>query len=269
MKLPLWLIGLLFVGYSVWAVNFWHCRQCGCCDGESTEQSKQATTGVPLFQWNADHPVADAKFPDWKKNFLATGGQGDTLVITGLYREGEANGDQLAFARANAIKSMLLPEMPSNRIQVHAKQSNDGKTEADGPLQAAEFTWLKLKMQEDKVTIITTEDEKSATFLFPYNSTQRIQDKGVDDFLKKMVANNKDKKSSFSLVGHTDNSGDDAYNLKLGKARAESVADVLKANGIDPSRIQVSSKGEAEPAADNNTEEGQRQNRRVVLTVNN
>jgi outer membrane protein OmpA-like peptidoglycan-associated protein len=268
MRLPLWLIALLFVGYSIWAVRTWSCHMCDCC-GEATEQvAQKQTTGVPLFLWNADEPVPDDKFPEWKTNFLKEGGQGDTLVITGWYREGEPNGEALASARAEAIKAKLDPQLPASRVLVTTpKMVDDGLVKDGDPMESAGFEWRKLVLKEEIVTII--ESDNDVTFLFPFNSTQRIQDEGVDTYMKTLVEKHKDSKATFVVVGHTDNIGGDASNLKLGQARAEAIASLLKSNGIAADRIEVSSKGESEPVADNATEDGQRQNRRVVLTVNN
>jgi len=70
---------------------------------------------------------------------------------------------------------------------------------------------------------------------------------------------------SIMIEGHTDSSGDDAYNLELSERRAQAVLDYLAANGIDPSRLASVGKGETEPAASNDTPQGQAQNRRVVI----
>ena len=68
-----------------------------------------------------------------------------------------------------------------------------------------------------------------------------------------------------TVVGHTDSSGADAYNLKLSERRARTVASYLEAKGIATGRLAASGAGESEPIADNKTKEGRAQNRRVVL----
>ncbi len=67
------------------------------------------------------------------------------------------------------------------------------------------------------------------------------------------------------IEGHTDNMGDDDFNLDLARERAFSVRTALVARGIAGSRITTSSRGEASPIADNNTAEGRRKNRRVEV----
>lgn len=94
MKIPLWLIALLLVGYTIWCANFWHSYQVRhCCGDDAALAAGAQSSGVPLFKWNTDKPVEDANFAAWKKSLLAKGGQGDTLAITGYYRSGEADGE--------------------------------------------------------------------------------------------------------------------------------------------------------------------------------
>ena len=67
-----------------------------------------------------------------------------------------------------------------------------------------------------------------------------------------------------TIIGHTDSKGTDAYNMALGMRRAIAVRDKLLEFGLDPSRILgVESRGESEPIATNDTEEGRFENRRI------
>lgn len=60
------------------------------------------------------------------------------------------------------------------------------------------------------------------------------------------------------VVGHTDTSGTDEYNIALSERRAQTVADYLSRLGSDPARLQVVPKGETEP-----TGQGDARDRRV------
>ena len=69
---------------------------------------------------------------------------------------------------------------------------------------------------------------------------------------------------NIKVIGHTSADGDDAANLKLSKARAAAVKELLaKEFNVDAGRISVDGKGESSPVADNKTKEGKEQNRRV------
>jgi outer membrane protein OmpA-like peptidoglycan-associated protein len=70
-----------------------------------------------------------------------------------------------------------------------------------------------------------------------------------------------------SITGHTDAVGSDAYNQALGYRRAQSVLHYFENEGMTATKSQIESKGEKEPAEDNNTAAGRANNRRTVVTI--
>jgi len=73
--------------------------------------------------------------------------------------------------------------------------------------------------------------------------------------------------ADIDVIGHTDSKGSEEYNLALSQRRAMAVSDYLVANGISAEIIDVSGKGELEPVASNDTDEGRAKNRRVEIHV--
>jgi outer membrane protein OmpA-like peptidoglycan-associated protein len=78
---------------------------------------------------------------------------------------------------------------------------------------------------------------------------------------------NKYPNTNIEIQGHTDPRGSDEYNMGLSERRANAVADYLKANGIQGSRITTMGFGESAPAYPNDTDEGMAQNRRVEFLI--
>jgi OOP family OmpA-OmpF porin len=72
------------------------------------------------------------------------------------------------------------------------------------------------------------------------------------------------------IEGHSDASGDKAYNEKLSALRAAQVKQILiNQFGIAPSRLTTESYGESRPVASNDTRKGREANRRVTATITN
>lgn len=69
------------------------------------------------------------------------------------------------------------------------------------------------------------------------------------------------------IIGHTDSDGDNEANRILSKARAEKVRQYLIENGVSPSRVKATGKGESQPVTENNTAEGRAMNRRVEVKL--
>jgi len=78
---------------------------------------------------------------------------------------------------------------------------------------------------------------------------------------------NQDTRSTVTIVGHTDSVGSDAYNMDLSLRRARSVEGELAYLGVDRGRLYTEGRGERQPRADNSTEYGRRQNRRVEIFI--
>jgi OOP family OmpA-OmpF porin len=71
------------------------------------------------------------------------------------------------------------------------------------------------------------------------------------------------------IEGHTDSIGSDQYNMGLSDRRARSVKNHLVMKGIDGSRLTTKGFGETDPVAENSTDEGRAQNRRVDFEITN
>jgi OmpA-OmpF porin, OOP family len=101
---------------------------------------------------------------------------------------------------------------------------------------------------------------------FEFNSAKLTRDaRIVLDRVVDAMKNQPDLR--LEIVGHTDSVGTDAYNRKLSLARADSVREFLVDRGIARDRLQTAGKGKTQPIADNETEEGRAQNRRVEFSV--
>ena len=87
--------------------------------------------------------------------------------------------------------------------------------------------------------------------------------------LDKLAATmNEYNQNTVTIAGHTDSVGNPSYNMNLSRDRANSVRNYLVNRGVAGNRINVVAYGQTRPIADNNSDYGRQQNRRVELTVN-
>jgi len=78
---------------------------------------------------------------------------------------------------------------------------------------------------------------------------------------------NKYEDTNILLEGHTDSTGSEEYNLDLSKKRAQSVANYLATQNVNPTRFTMMGYGESQPIVSNETVEGRAQNRRVEVAI--
>jgi len=70
-----------------------------------------------------------------------------------------------------------------------------------------------------------------------------------------------------ALEGYTDSTGDPSANKKLSLDRADAVKDIMVKDGIAESRVTAEGRGDENPVASNDTEQGRAMNRRLELVV--
>jgi outer membrane protein OmpA-like peptidoglycan-associated protein len=69
------------------------------------------------------------------------------------------------------------------------------------------------------------------------------------------------------IVGHTDSVGTRSYNESLSQRRSRAAAEFLAGRGVNRDRLATEGRGETEPVADNGTDAGRQQNRRVEVAI--
>ncbi len=201
------------------------------------------------------------------------------LNIKGLYMEEEVNNSaftNLGEARANDVKNYLLSMgYDSARMGISGELVNNLTVKDSLLLGPVDYSLSKLPTG-DAAEARERELDSLATYLranplilkfatgastINLNATQREK-------VSKMVRYMDARPSSELLsVGHTDNTGSRATNIKISADRAAFAKSYLVENGIAGSRIESLGKGPDEPIASNDTEEGKATNRRVVVTL--
>ncbi|MED5432371.1 MAG: OmpA family protein [Pseudomonadota bacterium] len=105
-----------------------------------------------------------------------------------------------------------------------------------------------------------------ATFEFDSAALKNEGKAQLDEIARKVVRLGS-RVESIHVDGHTDSVGADDYNMDLSLRRARSVTDYLVSRGVDADKIETRGHGETQPIADNSTDTGRQQNRRVEIRV--
>jgi len=156
-----------------------------------------------------------------------------------------------------------------NQVQI-AKVEKDSQAGIAEAKSSADAAMAKAgdaeKAAKGKLVYTLTVSNDKVQFPFAKSELSDEAKALIDDEIGPLVQKNAGV--WFEIEGHTDATGDEAYNLLLGEERAMAVRDYLaKAHSIALSRLEVISYGEGEPVADNTTRDGRAQNRRVVIRV--
>ena len=157
----------------------------------------------------------------------------------------------------------------SNEVRIDDvdKQAQAGISDAKGSAQTA----LKRATEAEKAAkgkLIYTVTLSNDKVTFPVNRAAVSPDARslVDEAIAQLKAENRGV--YFEIEGHTDSSGSEAYNEKLGLDRATAVRNYMHDQmGIALNRMEVISYGETKPIVDNKPRDHRAQNRRVVINV--
>jgi peptidoglycan-associated lipoprotein len=130
--------------------------------------------------------------------------------------------------------------------------------------QAMERATLADKLASGAVdyTVVSTHDARFAFDDFRLDSEAMTV---LDDMVSRMASR---PRTVIEIRGYADASGEDRYNYRLGRERAEAVERYLVTrHSVPPSKIALMSFGEEDPVSDNSSEDGRAQNRRVTARV--
>lgn len=185
---------------------------------------------------------------------------------------------QAATGEAEARRAKLGEAREQSRLDARTREADAARADADATRLAAAGAAAQAAIQAD--------DMQSQIAALQAKTTERgivltlgdvLFTSGRAD-LKPGAASNLDRLVGFlnqnpgrsvEIEGHTDNVGSDDSNLGLSQRRADAVKSFLVRQGIDTGRIAASGKGELQPVADNESESGRQQNRRVEVIIDN
>ena len=165
-----------------------------------------------------------------------------------------------------AEKARALAEASKRELELKAKEAAQARAQTGRALAEARVLQDELEslkaQQTDRGLVLTL----NGGVLF--DTDQATLKPGAEVTLDRLAAFLAEHPERNLMVeGHTDSTGDKAYNMALSERRADAVRDALIARNVQPVRIEAVGLGENYPLATNDSSAGRQLNRRVEIVI--
>lgn len=175
-------------------------------------------------------------------------------------------GEEVSKSSAATEKRINDVESQVEATQTKVKAHDTKLAELDNATrQALERAQQAGKLAEGKFVYSLVLSDDAAKFPVNQHELSKEAMDALNAFAERLKGENKNV--YLEIQGHTDATGSDSYNIKLGEARAEAVRRYLNKQGVALNRMSTISYGKAEPVESNKTKDGRSKNRRVVVVV--
>ncbi|WP_440224346.1 OmpA family protein [Dokdonella sp. MW10] len=197
-----------------------------------------------------------------------------TAEANGLARYAETRGKELGIERDRLLVDVRAREAADARLA-----ANSALATAESERRAAELARAdalaarsELETMRSKLTELETKQTERGLVvtlgdvLFEVNRSE-LKPGAARSLDQLAAALREDPQASVSIEGHTDSTGNHAYNIDLSARRANTVRNYLVSQGIPDARLRTRGLGPDYPVASNGNEAGRQQNRRVEVIV--
>ncbi len=286
LAIPLVLVG--FLGWTQFSSYTYVCKFLNQCEPAPTvvetpllglnENGKMALEGFDQFSFKENESKPDLS--DNNKKFLdevvayMKANPDYKLRLTGNYLPGEKNKDlfnNMGESRAAAIRDLLVAKgISADRFDLKGNQLAAGAS-LDQPVSFDAIIPAPKEEGKEEIEYATAKQTfDDMVYYFDFGKADFNPDEPFKRYKEQVTAYLKDeanKGKKIQVIGHTDNIGSDAANMKLGASRAAVVKKFLTTDGVPANKVSSSSKGESQPAGPNDTEEQRQLNRRVNVKI--
>jgi peptidoglycan-associated lipoprotein len=167
-------------------------------------------------------------------------------------------------AEVNTRIAEVESKAQATQIQVERHQAQLGQLD-QSTKEALDRATAAGKLAEGKFLYSIALSDDSVKFPRDSSRLSREAEQRLMALAERLKSDNRNV--YVEIQGHTDSTGPDSFNRRLGEQRAEAVRLFMNRNGVPLNRMSAISYGEMKPAAGNTTRAGRAQNRRVVLIV--
>jgi len=216
------------------------------------------TTNSVLFKPKTYGLILENGNDEMINTIIAAGNPNQLLQITGLNSPQEQEGldFDLGLARAVELKKLLIDKLSEDRIEVFSDTISNFRLTENGLFPGITYEWID--------NYIPTEP---TNYFLINHDTKRVKTENFESIIEEVAQRLIDTGGKVIINGHTDASGDKELNFTIALRNAKDIRDELKTKGIDRKQIETTSRGEESPIADNETEQGRKDNRRIEIQI--
>lgn len=281
MRTLAFLVFLVFIAYALAARWYFVCKIKNLCGAVSTDirlKTLELKEGDTLIlseydQFAFDSAAVAPRLNENNELFLDTLAAylkefpTKKLTITAFYRISESDiqpgfFENIGVARAAEIRKELMKRgIDENRVSLdHGLSEDDALQEPllfelyiiPEEFAKVQFSFKNMTFSDANFAFDSDEFRPGEPFLLYADSVKTYLGQNVDNHL--------------TIIGHTDNIGQERYNYNLGMRRAKSAREYFKELGVTAD-IEIDSKGEKQPVTSNDSAEGRQKNRRVNFVL--
>ena len=229
-------------------------------------QSSEDARIITIRKMKAEDDAAQLKAKE-DAELSAKQSQADATAAQLAAQQSQADADKAAKQRAQA-------EADTAAAEARAQQARDAQKAAEASAQQAteQTAQMREKLKDQLNQVLQTKESARGLIV---NMSDVLFD--FNKYTLKTEAREKLAKVSGILLaypglklqveGYTDNIGSDEYNQKLSEQRANGVKEYLESQSVQSQNITAAGYGKSSPIADNSSNAGRAQNRRVELVV--
>ncbi len=242
---------LFFFTLLIWFGWGWYKTNVVCCP-------ETVVYGPLVFDCSSSAVITSETWPDKKAELLVGRSPGKKLLIAVPMFTGED--ESVALGRAKEVMALFKPELADEDMVAATRDGGDCESTKTALLHGAVFKWVTRNAD-------VIEHLDHTVVYYKFDSTEEIVTESSAAYFDELAKVLIETKDQIILTGHTDETGTDEYNEKLGLERAIEFKNHLISIGVDSTQISVQSKGKSMPIADNSTDEGRQENRRVEIHI--
>jgi outer membrane protein OmpA-like peptidoglycan-associated protein len=240
----------------------------------ATRQANMARDDARAAQADAARQRADADFARNDANNARLDARTREADVDAATRQANVANEGVLAAQAEASRQKADADLARNDAISARNDADRARSDANSARDAAAASNAQsLEMQQqldalqakvtDRGIVLNLGDVLFSSGNATLASSSHARLDKLATFLGKYVDR------TVAIEGHTDSVGSEEYNQGLSERRAQAVSAYLRSQGVAEARISAKGKGESDPIAGNESQDGRQQNRRVEVIIQN